>query len=410
VRRGGLSPLAYVCGGAGLCALASGALLCAGALQGLSSIVFASYLHQKEKHNLYITTKPNPNKIIIQDAHNLAWKLAAVLRGAATPHLLKTYESERHPVAHANTSLSMRNWGEAVRVPGALGLHPRAAALLSDAAAAGGLWMGGWVDGWMGPGEGSKAEGVTHDHITPQPTKPNQTKPNPIVSPPAPLPAFMSKQLLEAGLSLGRSLAAAVTPLRQTALAQILNSGESLKLQFPKEDLGFKYDRGAVVADEAETGSGSGSGRGAVAEGASKGGEGGGSRGAPFVPSSAAGYRLPHCWLRRLDTGELVGGVGGWGRGVAAELVLFACKVRLREWLCMVRAHPTHAPRATPSGFFAGLDRVGLAGDDALDLYQQQQHHHQQQQQQQQPLGGSGCGVARRGVAHQEHRGAERPP
>ena len=34
----------------------------------------------------------------IQSAHNLAWKLAAVLQGAAEPALLSTYHAERHPV------------------------------------------------------------------------------------------------------------------------------------------------------------------------------------------------------------------------------------------------------------------------------------------------------------------------
>ena len=35
----------------------------------------------------------------IQDAHNLAWKLAAVIRGRARPSFLDTYEQERRPVA-----------------------------------------------------------------------------------------------------------------------------------------------------------------------------------------------------------------------------------------------------------------------------------------------------------------------
>ncbi|MFF3672548.1 FAD-dependent oxidoreductase [Streptomyces sp. NPDC002120] len=39
----------------------------------------------------------------IQDAHNLAWKLAAVLDGAAGPGLLETYEAERLPVARATS-------------------------------------------------------------------------------------------------------------------------------------------------------------------------------------------------------------------------------------------------------------------------------------------------------------------
>lgn len=36
----------------------------------------------------------------IADAHNLAWKLAAVLKGLAAPALLSTYDVERHPVGY----------------------------------------------------------------------------------------------------------------------------------------------------------------------------------------------------------------------------------------------------------------------------------------------------------------------
>ncbi|MGW1892777.1 FAD-dependent oxidoreductase [Streptomyces sp. NPDC002004] len=39
----------------------------------------------------------------IQDAHNIAWKLAAVLNGWAGPGLLETYEEERLPVAKATS-------------------------------------------------------------------------------------------------------------------------------------------------------------------------------------------------------------------------------------------------------------------------------------------------------------------
>jgi putative polyketide hydroxylase len=40
----------------------------------------------------------------IQDAHNLAWKLAAVLTGWAGPGLLETYDTERRPVALATSA------------------------------------------------------------------------------------------------------------------------------------------------------------------------------------------------------------------------------------------------------------------------------------------------------------------
>ncbi|MEV5320908.1 FAD-dependent oxidoreductase [Streptomyces sp. NPDC052687] len=45
----------------------------------------------------------------IQDAHNLAWKLAAVLRGGASDTLLDSYERERRPVAEFNARHSERN-------------------------------------------------------------------------------------------------------------------------------------------------------------------------------------------------------------------------------------------------------------------------------------------------------------
>jgi putative polyketide hydroxylase len=39
----------------------------------------------------------------IQDAHNLAWKLAAVLKGQAAPALLTTYDAERRPITRFTT-------------------------------------------------------------------------------------------------------------------------------------------------------------------------------------------------------------------------------------------------------------------------------------------------------------------
>ena len=43
------------------------------------------------------------------DVHNLAWKLAFVLKGIATEDLLETYEAERKPVADRNAQVSLDN-------------------------------------------------------------------------------------------------------------------------------------------------------------------------------------------------------------------------------------------------------------------------------------------------------------
>ncbi len=45
----------------------------------------------------------------IADVHNLAWKLALVLRGAAPPALLDSYDAERRPAAQTNVDQSVKN-------------------------------------------------------------------------------------------------------------------------------------------------------------------------------------------------------------------------------------------------------------------------------------------------------------
>ena len=74
----------------------------------------------------------------IQDAHNLAWKLAGVLAGWAGPSLLDTYEAERQPVARFVTEQALLN----LRQPGrpeqyatlglALGVSYDSAAVVPD--------------------------------------------------------------------------------------------------------------------------------------------------------------------------------------------------------------------------------------------------------------------------------------
>jgi len=59
----------------------------------------------------------------VHDAHNLCWKLAAVLRGAAGEQLLATYEAERRPVDGRNVQRSMENGMNHVVVGQAMGFE-----------------------------------------------------------------------------------------------------------------------------------------------------------------------------------------------------------------------------------------------------------------------------------------------
>jgi len=56
----------------------------------------------------------------IQDAHNLAWKLAFVLTGRAGARLLDTYDSERRPIAESNADFSLHNASRFVQCDEAL--------------------------------------------------------------------------------------------------------------------------------------------------------------------------------------------------------------------------------------------------------------------------------------------------
>jgi 2,4-dichlorophenol 6-monooxygenase len=60
----------------------------------------------------------------VQDAHNLAWKLAAVQQGRAGSDLLESYERERRPVAQRNAEVSLTNALKLMDVPIALGADP----------------------------------------------------------------------------------------------------------------------------------------------------------------------------------------------------------------------------------------------------------------------------------------------
>jgi 2-polyprenyl-6-methoxyphenol hydroxylase-like FAD-dependent oxidoreductase len=66
----------------------------------------------------------------MQDGHNLAWKLVALLDGSAGDVLLDSFEAERQPVAYLNTAQSLRNAnrgvGAAKESPAAAEIEDRA--------------------------------------------------------------------------------------------------------------------------------------------------------------------------------------------------------------------------------------------------------------------------------------------
>jgi 2,4-dichlorophenol 6-monooxygenase len=62
----------------------------------------------------------------IQDVHNLAWKLAAVVRGRADEALLDSYELERRPVGRRNVDFATAAFFGHLGVAGAFGVLPGA--------------------------------------------------------------------------------------------------------------------------------------------------------------------------------------------------------------------------------------------------------------------------------------------
>ena len=182
----------------------------------------------------------------VQDAHNLAWKLAALRPGGGGgPDLLASYTRERKPVATGNARLSAENFKQVLRIPAALGLPASAAAALNDAVTAlptfpdpFGLARG--FDAILsGAGVGGADAG--------SPTR---------------LGDSAKRALLEAGLALGRAqcgeLLLGDNPIgraRRAAVAKMCaESGSTLRLQFPVEDLGFAYPPGTGTRSVARTG------------------------------------------------------------------------------------------------------------------------------------------------------------
>ncbi|KAK7312001.1 hypothetical protein RJT34_10527 [Clitoria ternatea] len=188
----------------------------------------------------------------IQDAHNLAWKIASVIRGIAPSSMLNTYEIERRPISVFNTRLSLENYRAAMSVPATLGLDPTVA-------------------------------NTVHRFIT-----------NGIGSI---LPSGLQKVALDGIFAIGRAqLSESVlnesNPLgssRMAKLRHIFEEGKSLQLQFPAEDLGFRYLQGALVPADNDVESPPELPTG---------------RRRDYIPSAQPGSRLPHMFVRTNSSSE----------------------------------------------------------------------------------------------------------
>ena len=171
----------------------------------------------------------------IQDAHNLAWKLAIAIQNerddALSSSLLNSYANERKKIASENKNLSVNNYERVLEIPRALGLEPRALDALVFASNA------------------------------------------------LPVPQALKSFAFEKILSAGRMQTVLLendkkNPLgeyRREAVKRLCGtSGETLKLKFLNEELGFSYAKGVKATN-------------------------------PNV--LAVGKRIPHCALINADEG-----------------------------------------------------------------------------------------------------------
>ncbi|KAL6782028.1 hypothetical protein ACKKBF_B10380 [Auxenochlorella protothecoides x Auxenochlorella symbiontica] len=232
----------------------------------------------------------------IQDAHNLAWKLAAVLGKEARPSLLHSYSAERRPVALANMQLSVQNFYEALRIPKLMGLDYHTALRLNDTLTSPAV-------AWLPPG--------------------------------------LRRSALEAGLALGQAAAPALGTLRSRNIRAALEGGETLRLQYPKEDLGFVYRSpdAALAPSAADL---------AEVDLAARPRP----RHAPYTPATLVGGRLPHAAVDAvISRGWLAGGAAG-----PASTVDLPC----------LAASPTPLLLLLPSGYKALERRAWLAAAERL--------------------------------------------
>ncbi len=170
----------------------------------------------------------------IGDAHNLAWKLARVLRGQSPDGLLDTYETERRPVVQTNCDESRRNSDRMYEIVEAFGM---------------------------------KVEDIVEVN--------ERLHAGPLAALPAPLRAWGQRQLER----YGESVLAKFNDDSEVR-ARVTRSVAEQRPHFDRIglDLGYTYDLGAVLPD----GTAPVKREHAVTD---------------YVPSTRPGARFPHFWL-----------------------------------------------------------------------------------------------------------------
>lgn len=138
----------------------------------------------------------------LQDAHNIAWKLASVVHGTSDSSLLSTYAHERRDIAMKYTQLSMINYHKTTKAATMLGMDASLAQIAYKTA--------------------KNASFV---------------------------PLSLQKGLFLSAMNVGlaslkglREKGNYIQDLRVSMLRRFIDSGESLPLLFPLHDLGFGYD------------------------------------------------------------------------------------------------------------------------------------------------------------------------
>ena len=142
----------------------------------------------------------------IQDVHNISWKLACVTKGLANERLLATYNDERKPIANANASLSMRNYDKSALAARLLGVDPTLAKTAINT-------FNTSIASYLLP---------------------------------LPIRSIAVSAMVSTGLSTLKYLKNDYD-IRTTLLKNMINSGKSLPLIFPTEDIGFQYQQGCVI-------------------------------------------------------------------------------------------------------------------------------------------------------------------